>query len=92
MQKRKANITDVMLLMRALAVFTGLAACIFLFFFLFPQKNIKPLPPISISPSPSPAFCGGIAGIQCPTGYTCKLDGQYPDAGGLCIKQYKRSN
>jgi hypothetical protein len=32
-------------------------------------------------------FCGGIASKQCPTGYTCKLDGKYPDAGGTCVKQ-----
>lgn len=31
-----------------------------------------------------PAFCGGIAGIQCPTGQHCELDGDYPDAGGSC--------
>src|SRR3989344_1297905 len=31
-------------------------------------------------------FCGGIAGIQCPSGYSCQLDGKYPDAGGKCIK------
>jgi type II secretory pathway pseudopilin PulG len=31
-------------------------------------------------------FCGGIAGIQCPSEYTCRLDGSYPDAGGRCIK------
>jgi len=31
-------------------------------------------------------FCGGIAGIACPTGYTCKLDGNFPDAGGKCVK------
>jgi len=31
-------------------------------------------------------FCGGIAGIACPTGYKCILDGQYPDAGGKCQK------
>lgn len=29
-------------------------------------------------------FCGGIAGIACPNGFTCKLDGTYPDAGGTC--------
>lgn len=29
-------------------------------------------------------FCGGIAGIVCPDGFTCKLDGNYPDAGGVC--------
>lgn len=30
-------------------------------------------------------FCGGIAGIPCPSGYTCKLEGNYPDAGGKCL-------
>jgi hypothetical protein len=30
-------------------------------------------------------FCGGIAGKLCPSGYTCKYDGTYPDAGGTCI-------
>jgi len=32
-------------------------------------------------------FCGGIAGVVCPEGYTCKLDGKYPDASGVCIKK-----
>jgi hypothetical protein len=31
-------------------------------------------------------FCGGIAGIRCASGLTCKYDGTYPDAGGKCIK------
>ena len=31
-------------------------------------------------------FCGGIAGMPCPNGYGCRLDGSYPDAGGKCIK------
>ena len=31
-------------------------------------------------------FCGGIAGIQCPSGFECALDGNYPDAGGKCVK------
>lgn len=30
-------------------------------------------------------FCGGIAGVACPSGYNCKLDGTYPDAGGTCV-------
>lgn len=45
----------------------------------------------SVNPSPATStenqFCGGIAGKPCPTGYECKLDGNYPDAGGKCIKQ-----
>ena len=34
-------------------------------------------------------FCGGIASGQftCPSGYTCSLDGSYPDAGGHCAKK-----
>lgn len=32
------------------------------------------------------SFCGGIAGIPCPSGYRCLLDGDYPDAGGKCQK------
>ncbi len=31
-------------------------------------------------------ICGGIAGLQCPNGYQCKLDSNYPDASGLCVK------
>lgn len=31
-------------------------------------------------------FCGGIAGKKCPSGYYCKYEGTYPDAGGTCIK------
>lgn len=31
-------------------------------------------------------FCGGFAGKDCLQGYICKLDGNYPDAGGKCIK------
>jgi len=32
-------------------------------------------------------FCGGFAGVICPEGYSCKYDGDYPDAGGKCIKK-----
>jgi len=31
-------------------------------------------------------FCGGFAGKACPSGYYCKYDGAYPDAGGTCLK------
>lgn len=31
-------------------------------------------------------FCGGIAGTECPTGYSCQLEGDYPDAGGKCVR------
>lgn len=43
------------------------------------------------SGNPEGKFCGGIAGNlpenQCPSGYTCKMDSNYPDAGGTCAKQ-----
>ncbi len=35
---------------------------------------------------PEGQFCGGIAGVMCPSGYSCKLEGSYPDAGGACKK------
>ncbi|MBI2085838.1 hypothetical protein HYT74_00695 [Candidatus Daviesbacteria bacterium] len=41
--------------------------------------------------SPEGKFCGGIAANlpenQCPKGYTCQMDGSYPDAGGKCVKE-----
>lgn len=30
--------------------------------------------------------CGGIAGIQCSPGTTCKLSSNHPDASGTCVK------
>lgn len=36
-------------------------------------------------------FCGGIAANlpenQCPSGYKCQLEGDYPDAGGRCVRE-----
>lgn len=46
-----------------------------------------PTPTLAVTPTPtkeSNAFCGGIAAIPCPSGFSCKLDGTYPDAGGKC--------
>ncbi len=31
-------------------------------------------------------FCGGFAGTQCPSGYECVTEGDYPDASGTCVK------
>lgn len=31
-------------------------------------------------------FCGGLAGLECPSRYACQLEGNYPDAGGVCTK------
>jgi hypothetical protein len=50
-------------------------------------------PKITVTMTPVTAegeFCGGKAAnipqFQCPTGYYCKLDGDYPDASGKCVK------
>jgi hypothetical protein len=32
-------------------------------------------------------MCGGIAGILCCPGLSCKLAGNYPDASGICVEQ-----
>lgn len=32
------------------------------------------------------ASCGGIAGLQCATGYVCRMTATYPDAMGKCVK------
>jgi len=36
-------------------------------------------------------MCGGIAGIMCPEGYTCNMQGKtYPDASGICVEKIKK--
>ncbi|CAE6513422.1 unnamed protein product [Rhizoctonia solani] len=42
-----------------------------------------PLP----DPAPLGGFCGGIIGIRCEKGLFCKLEGNFPDASGVCIKK-----
>lgn len=50
--------------------------------------NSRESPTMAPSPTGSQGkFCGGIAGIRCPDGYSCKLDGGYPDAGGTCVPE-----
>lgn len=43
------------------------------------------------SSDPEGRFCGGIAANlpqnQCPEDYTCKLENEFPDAGGVCTKK-----
>lgn len=61
------------------------------------QRFIQPLSeqeqkllesPLKITEKPKTGkFCGGIAGIPCDLGYKCELEGDYPDAGGKCIKE-----
>jgi len=64
--------------------------------YLWLKSQKSPTSPITqITPTPTEdieeRFCGGIAANlpenQCPTGYYCQLDGNYPDAGGVCVKR-----
>lgn len=47
----------------------------------------KNLPVIFPLGSRETIFCGGITGKICPEGYRCKLDGDYPDASGHCVRR-----
>ncbi|HUW22351.1 MAG TPA: hypothetical protein VMW41_06845 [Candidatus Bathyarchaeia archaeon] len=57
------------------------------------SQNLSPAPVSETSESESKQaegkFCGGIAAnlpeFQCPTGYRCQLEGNYPDVGGKCV-------
>jgi len=61
-----------------------------------PNCEFAACPPVVATSSPTSttggrgagAFCGGIAtgAFPCDPGYSCKLDGTYPDAGGHCVK------
>lgn len=54
--------------------------------------KLKGEKPVVTKPENKPgAFCGGIAGKMCPAGYICASEGDYPDAGGICIKKPVRS-
>lgn len=50
-------------------------------------------PEVGGDPAESPdagtegGFCGGIAGVACDPGLTCRYDGDYPDAGGVCVPE-----
>jgi hypothetical protein len=50
------------------------------------QKIIDGKPLAAFEPTGAAGqFCGGIAAIQCPPGFSCVLDGTFPDAGGRCV-------
>ena len=53
------------------------------------QNQLPPDDTENIVEGESGQFCGGIAGKTCPEGYMCKLDGDYPDAGGICVQTVK---
>lgn len=46
----------------------------------------------SDEPEPEPGeqdkiYCGGISGVRCPAEFTCRYEGNYPDASGYCIAE-----
>ena len=54
------------------------------------RKDSNQINVIKVSPTKAVTtdkFCGGIGGIQCQEGYSCKLDGSYPDASGVCKEE-----
>ncbi|NTV30989.1 prepilin-type N-terminal cleavage/methylation domain-containing protein [candidate division WWE3 bacterium] len=51
---------------------------------IYITQNPEPTDIDSI-PVPREFMCGGIANIQCPIGYMCQLENNYPDASGQCI-------
>lgn len=57
----------------------------------FPSRqSVEQLSTPQTSPSPTSTegkFCGGIANIECSSGYTCQPNGSYPGAGGKCVKE-----
>ncbi len=46
-----------------------------------------PPPPPDRSNVPEGGMCGGIAAFQCAEGLYCRMDGDYPDAAGKCVKR-----
>lgn len=54
--------------------------------YIFPNKILSTFKFIDKA-SKNDKICGGFAGIRCPTGYKCQIDGNYPDASGKCIIQ-----
>jgi len=53
--------------------------------FIPETKAIPTATPTSVNPEGR--FCGGFAGIVCPAGYRCQMEGSYPDASGQCVKE-----
>lgn len=51
-----------------------------------PKCEFAPCPTITPEKEIQGEMCGGFAGILCPKEYDCQLDGNYPDAGGICVK------
>lgn len=46
----------------------------------------SPTTPADINPTTYEGmFCGGIAGKECPLGYTCQITDRNPDASGKCV-------
>ena len=74
----------------ALTVFVTLLILAFLFGMRYQAKLDDYKARIPTGGEEQKIFCGGIMGKVCPSGYRCQYDGNYPDAGGTCIKTFFR--
>ena len=81
MNKKKLPLGVWLKLLGGYSLFIGIIAVILLLGFILSKQNHNK--------KQEEKVCGGIAGIKCPTGYTCKLSSKHPDADGTCIKQEK---
>lgn len=87
MSDKKSFAVAMFKLLTAYATFIGIIAVIFFLFYFVPRqmsKQTNPTPTVTLSPKGQ--FCGGIGAVQCINGYACLFDGNYPDAGGTCVK------
>ncbi len=76
--KRNTKIALVVIAAIVFVLSLGMVMAIWFFTASYLMPNSIPVQP----------FCGGIAGINCPTGYECELDddgGNISDAGGRCV-------
>jgi len=54
-------------------------------------QEYEPVPGVSIAPTITTIqSCGGIAGLTCPTGYSCDAPRGVPDAMGTCVLESAR--
>lgn len=73
-------------LLVVLVIVGGIATAVYYFRSNAYTKLIPKQGNSSISPNRQDSvFCGGIANIPCPSNYHCTSEGNYPDAGMICV-------
>lgn len=88
--KKQIPLSVLIKLISFYSLIIGIIGTILVFGIVLTKKQSTPTPTttMTVTPTIKEQFCGGIAAIKCPNGYTCKLSGNYPDAGGTCIKNH----